>query len=388
MSSADTCVLVKCGGHFRRRPMTAPTLRTVPVTARARRIAPRRAPAPAARRSRPDADRARGRALLQGVRLARSSAGRRARPRRPSTGSPRAWASTRASSRAASPPTSARASRRRSPARTRSTSARRTTRRSRSTRRSRASSLDRLGRARAARAVGRGLGAAAPRRRPAGDRAARARARRFVEGAGVRRRRPRRRAVPPRRLPLQAPEHLHGDRPLQRGARAGGALASCRATSFARRSSAGARAATGASATSRPRARTSSVRSSSRRGSRTGAARRNVLPGLARRRAPRATGPRAHVRRAREGALRGARDESHVGRLLNNLGGLNFLLGKPEQAVELPEGPFAVALELGTTPTPRPPSRRSRRCTSAPASLALAEEQARQALELLDGRED
>ena len=83
--------------------------------------------------------------------------------------------------------------------------------------------------------------------------------------APVLRPRARRRALPARRLPLQALEHLHRARALQRGARARRALRAARATSCARRSSAGARAATGASATSRPRARTSSARSSSPR---------------------------------------------------------------------------------------------------------------------------
>ena len=41
-------------------------------------------------------------------------------------------------------------------------------------------------------------------------------------------------------------------------------------------------------------------------------------------------------------------DRSNVGRLLNNLGGLEFLLGKPEQAVERLQEAFTVALEHGT----------------------------------------
>jgi len=40
-------------------------------------------------------------------------------------------------------------------------------------------------------------------------------------------------------------------------------------------------------------------------------------------------------------------DRANVGRLLNNLGGLEFLLGKPEQAVDHLKHSFAVALELG-----------------------------------------
>ena len=41
-------------------------------------------------------------------------------------------------------------------------------------------------------------------------------------------------------------------------------------------------------------------------------------------------------------------DRSNVGRLLNNLGGLEFLLGKPEQAIDRLQEAFAVALEHGT----------------------------------------
>src|SRR5665213_4208506 len=40
-------------------------------------------------------------------------------------------------------------------------------------------------------------------------------------------------------------------------------------------------------------------------------------------------------------------DRANVGRLLNNLGGLEFLLGKPDQAIDHLKHSFAVALELG-----------------------------------------
>src|SRR5881394_3717064 len=40
-------------------------------------------------------------------------------------------------------------------------------------------------------------------------------------------------------------------------------------------------------------------------------------------------------------------DRANIGRLLNNLGGLEFLLGKPEAAVEHLKHSFAVALEVG-----------------------------------------
>jgi tetratricopeptide (TPR) repeat protein len=81
-------------------------------------------------------------------------------------------------------------------------------------------------------------------------------------------------------------------------------------------------------------------------------------------------------------------DQQSVGRLLNNLGGLTFLLGKPEQAVDYLKRAFATALEVGSDVD----------AAQAISSLAqvhlrtgehmLAEEQALQALSLLDGRVD
>src|ERR671931_835900 len=43
-------------------------------------------------------------------------------------------------------------------------------------------------------------------------------------------------------------------------------------------------------------------------------------------------------------------DSANVGKLLNNLGGLNFLLGKPEEAIGLLKDAFRVALEVGHQP--------------------------------------
>src|ERR671938_545925 len=81
-------------------------------------------------------------------------------------------------------------------------------------------------------------------------------------------------------------------------------------------------------------------------------------------------------------------DRANVGRLLNNLGALNFLLGKPDQAVSFLKDAFRVALELEN----------DAEAAQAVSSLAqvhlrtgdptLAEEQARHALKLLDGRVD
>jgi len=81
-------------------------------------------------------------------------------------------------------------------------------------------------------------------------------------------------------------------------------------------------------------------------------------------------------------------DLGNVGRLLNNLGGLEFLLGKPEQAIDHLKRSFAVALEVG----------RDEDAAKAVSSLAQvhlrsgdaekAEEQALHALRIIGERED
>ncbi len=81
-------------------------------------------------------------------------------------------------------------------------------------------------------------------------------------------------------------------------------------------------------------------------------------------------------------------DRLNVGRLLNNLGGLTYLLGDPEQAVVLLKEAFAVALEVGSKPD-------AAQAVSSLAQVHLregrpeqAEEQARLALTLLEDRVD
>ncbi len=81
-------------------------------------------------------------------------------------------------------------------------------------------------------------------------------------------------------------------------------------------------------------------------------------------------------------------DERNSGRIMLNLGGLQFLLGKPEQAIEHLNASFALSVEAGSQPD----------AAQALGSLAAvhlqlgdyetADEHARKALELLDGRED
>jgi tetratricopeptide (TPR) repeat protein len=81
-------------------------------------------------------------------------------------------------------------------------------------------------------------------------------------------------------------------------------------------------------------------------------------------------------------------DERNVGKLLTNLGGLNLMLGNPGQAIEHLKASFSVALEVDSRED----------AAQAAGSLATvhlhlgdfdaAEEHARHALELLEGRED
>jgi tetratricopeptide (TPR) repeat protein/DNA-binding XRE family transcriptional regulator len=81
-------------------------------------------------------------------------------------------------------------------------------------------------------------------------------------------------------------------------------------------------------------------------------------------------------------------DRIHVGQLTNNLGGLNFLLGKTDEAIALLKDAFGIALDTG----------READAAQAVSSLAQihlrtgnvdqAEEQARHALRLLNGHED
>jgi len=81
-------------------------------------------------------------------------------------------------------------------------------------------------------------------------------------------------------------------------------------------------------------------------------------------------------------------DERNVGRMLINLGGLNLLLGKPREAIEQLKASFAVAVEVDSQGD----------AAQAMGSLATvhlhlgewaeAEEHARHALRLLEGRED
>ncbi len=81
-------------------------------------------------------------------------------------------------------------------------------------------------------------------------------------------------------------------------------------------------------------------------------------------------------------------DRANVGRLLNNLGGLNFLLGKPEEAKRYLKDAFGVALEVGHDDDAAQAVSSLAQVHLRTGELELAEEQAKHALQLLRGRED
>jgi tetratricopeptide (TPR) repeat protein len=81
-------------------------------------------------------------------------------------------------------------------------------------------------------------------------------------------------------------------------------------------------------------------------------------------------------------------DRANVGRLLNNLGGLEFLLGKPEQAVDHLKHSFAVALELGHEEEAATAISSLAQVHLRTGDVARAEEQALHALELIGDRKN
>jgi transcriptional regulator with XRE-family HTH domain len=96
---------------------------------------------------------------------------------------------------------------------------------------------------------------------------------------------------------------------------------------------------------------------------------------------------RTYAERAR-GYYEELEDRANVGRLLNNLGGLNFTLGNPERAVELLSSAHEVAFESGDEPEAG-----LAMCSLAQVHLdvsepALAEDEATQALALFGDRPD
>jgi tetratricopeptide (TPR) repeat protein len=81
-------------------------------------------------------------------------------------------------------------------------------------------------------------------------------------------------------------------------------------------------------------------------------------------------------------------DQMNIGRLLNNLGGLEFLLGKPEKAVARLQEAFAVVLEHGNDDDVATVVSSLAQVHLKTGDPLAAEEHARHALRLLGDRED
>ena len=81
-------------------------------------------------------------------------------------------------------------------------------------------------------------------------------------------------------------------------------------------------------------------------------------------------------------------DRRNVGRMLNNLGGLNYLLGKSDDAIDYLKRAFSVALEIGSEPDAAQAVSSLAQVHLGAGDWILAEEQARHAIELLEGRPD
>ncbi|MBA2475622.1 MAG: tetratricopeptide repeat protein [Actinobacteria bacterium] len=96
---------------------------------------------------------------------------------------------------------------------------------------------------------------------------------------------------------------------------------------------------------------------------------------------------RSYAERAR-GLYEELSDRANVGKLLNNLGGLSFLLGKPEQAISHLKDAFGTAIEIGSDPDAAQAISSLAQVHLRTGRIDLAEEQARQALALLEGRVD
>jgi tetratricopeptide (TPR) repeat protein len=79
---------------------------------------------------------------------------------------------------------------------------------------------------------------------------------------------------------------------------------------------------------------------------------------------------------------------ANVGKLLNNLGGLNFLLGKPEDAISQLKDAFRIALEVGSDGDAAYAVSSLAQVHLRTGQFSLAEEQARHALDLLATRDD
>ena len=81
-------------------------------------------------------------------------------------------------------------------------------------------------------------------------------------------------------------------------------------------------------------------------------------------------------------------DRANVGNMLNNLGGLAHLLGDSDRAIELLDESFRIAVETGSTPAAAHVLCSMAEVRLAREELGAAEDDARKALDLFDGRVD
>jgi tetratricopeptide (TPR) repeat protein len=96
---------------------------------------------------------------------------------------------------------------------------------------------------------------------------------------------------------------------------------------------------------------------------------------------------RSHAERAKN-LYEEIAHRANVGKLLNNLGGLNFLLGKPDEAKAYLKDAFRVALEVGSDMDAAYAVSSLAQVHLKTNEPALAEEQARHAIQLLGESED
>ena len=95
---------------------------------------------------------------------------------------------------------------------------------------------------------------------------------------------------------------------------------------------------------------------------------------------------RSYAERAK-GIYEEISDRARLGKMLNNLGGLNFLLGKPDEAIDYLKNAFRVALELGNDVDAGFAVSSLAQVHLRTGNVEVAEEQARHALELLGDEE-
>ncbi|HXV58837.1 MAG TPA: tetratricopeptide repeat protein [Gaiellaceae bacterium] len=96
---------------------------------------------------------------------------------------------------------------------------------------------------------------------------------------------------------------------------------------------------------------------------------------------------RSHAERAKV-LYEEIEDRANTGKLLTTLGGLTFLLGRPEESIPLFKQAFAVALEVGSEADAAQAVSSLAQVHLRTGQVGLAEEQARHALDLLQGRQD